>query len=68
MTAIQMISRWPPTVQCAFWVIISGVFMTLQLAAVRMIVDDVSVFEIILFRGLFGALVMAPMLIRKGRA
>lgn len=61
-----MISRWPPTVQCAFWVIISGVFMTLQLAAVRMIVDDVSVFEIILFRGLFGALVMAPMLIRKG--
>jgi drug/metabolite transporter (DMT)-like permease len=66
VTASRIIARWPPTVQCAFWVLISGIFMTLQLAAVRMIADDVSVFEIIFFRGLFGAVVMAPLLIRNG--
>ena len=41
--------------------------MVLQLAVVRMIADGVHVFEIVLFRGLFGAIVMAPLLIR-GRA
>jgi drug/metabolite transporter (DMT)-like permease len=66
VTASQLISRWPPIAQCAFWVIISGIFMTLQLAAVRVIANDVSVFEIIFFRGLFGAVMMAPMLIRNG--
>lgn len=40
--------------------------MVLQLAAVRMIADHVHVFEIVFFRGIFGAIVMAPLLIRGG--
>lgn len=41
--------------------------MVLQLAVVRLIADVVHVFEIVLFRGLFGTLAMVPLL-RHGSA
>lgn len=64
--AAAVIARWPPAVQCAVLVIISGTLMTLQLAAVRLIADDVNVFEIVFFRGLFGVVIMAPLMVRGG--
>lgn len=65
--ATVLIDRWPPAVQCAFWVILSGTLMILQLVVVRIIADDVNIFEIVFFRGIFGTLVMLPLMVR-GRA
>ena len=65
MSAIMaLIGRWPAAVQCGFWVIASGVLMTLQLAIVRLIVTEVHVFEIVFFRSAFGLIVVAPVLLR----
>ena len=61
-----LMARWPPAVQCAVLIVISGLLMVLQLAAVRVIADDVNIFEIVFFRGIFGVIVMAPMLVRSG--
>ena len=65
-TAGALIARWPPAVQCAVLVIVSGTLMVLQLAAVRVIADDVNIFEIVFFRGVFGVIMMSPMLFRNG--
>ena len=66
LRAYRAIGRWPPAVQCAGLIVISSLLMVLQLAIVKMIADGVPVFEIVLFRGLFGALAMAPLLVRGG--
>lgn len=60
----KLINSWPESVQCGFWVVISGVLMSIQLAIVRMIADEISVFEIILFRSLFGIALIAPVIVR----
>lgn len=57
------ISAWPESVQCGFWVIVSGVLMSLQLAIVRLIAEGISVFEILLFRSLFGLIAVSPLII-----
>jgi len=62
-----LIGSWPATVQCGFWVILSGSLMTLQLAIVRLIAGEVHVFEIVFFRSAFGLLIVLPVLLR-GRA
>jgi drug/metabolite transporter (DMT)-like permease len=63
------IERWPAALQCAFWVILSGLLITFQLAIVRHILNaanPVSVFEIVFLRGAFGLLVISPLMLRGG--
>lgn len=65
MTALTaLIGRWPATVQCGFWVILSGSLMTVQLAIVRLIAPQVPVFEIVFFRSVFGLAIILPLLWR----
>ncbi len=61
---MRQIGRWPAPVQCAFWIILSGMLITVQLGIVRLIADQVNVFEIIFVRAAFGLLFILPMLIR----
>ena len=63
-----IIGRWPPAIQCGFWIILSGTLMTVQLAIVRYIARDVNVFEIVFFRAIFGVLAILPMMARRERA
>ncbi|MFT5439096.1 MAG: drug/metabolite transporter (DMT)-like permease [Alphaproteobacteria bacterium] len=63
---VRRIDSWPAPVQCAFWIILSGALITVQLAIVRMIANDVHVFEIIFIRAAFGLIFIVPMLIRGG--
>ncbi len=63
---VRRIDSWPAPAQCAFWIILSGVLITIQLAIVRMIAQDVNVFEIIFIRAGFGLIFIVPMLIRGG--
>ena len=58
----ETIERWPAAFQCAFWIIISGTLMVLQLGIVRLIVDEVNVFEIVFFRSVFGLIFIIPLL------
>ncbi len=56
------ISSWPAVVQCTFWILISGTLMVVQLGIVRMIANDINVFEIVFFRALFSCLFIAPLI------
>ncbi len=60
------VGAWPPALQCALLIILSGTLMVLQLAVVKLIANDVHIFEIVLFRSIFGVLFMAPLLLRGG--
>ena len=57
------IDSWPPVIQCTFWVLISGTLMVVQLGVVRMIANDISVFEIVFFRALFSCIFIAPLIV-----
>ena len=57
------IDSWPPVIQCTFWVLISGTLMVVQLGIVRMIANDISVFEIVFFRALFSCIFIAPLIV-----
>jgi drug/metabolite transporter (DMT)-like permease len=63
---VRRINSWPAPVQCAFWIILSGALITVQLAIVRMIANEVNVFEIIFIRSAFGLIIIVPLLIRGG--
>ena len=63
---VRRIDNWPAPAQCAFWIILSGGLITVQLAIVRMIAQDVNVFEIIFIRAGFGLIFILPLLIRGG--
>jgi len=56
------IDSWPAVIQCTFWVLISGTLMVVQLGIVRMIANDIDVFEIVFFRALFSCLFIAPLI------
>jgi len=56
--------KWPDAVQCGVLIIISGVLMTTQLGIVRLISHEINVFEIILFRSLFGLIAVSPVIAR----
>ncbi len=58
----ETIDRWPAAFQCIFWIIISGTLMVVQLGIVRLIADQVSVFEIVFFRSVFGLIFLLPLL------
>lgn len=63
----RVIGGWPPAIQCAFWIILSGTLMTVQLAIVRYVAQDVNVFEIVFFRAVFGVLAILPIMLRGER-
>jgi drug/metabolite transporter (DMT)-like permease len=66
-TGARVIGGWPPAIQCAFWIILSGTLMTVQLAIVRYLARDVNVFEIVFFRAVFGVLAILPLMLRGER-
>lgn len=57
-----IIERWPAVIQCAYWTGLSAFLITAQLTIVRHIGNDIHVFEIIFFRGVFGVIVLTPLL------
>lgn len=61
----KAIAPWPATVQCAFWILVSGTLTTGQLGIVRLIADDVNVFEIVFLRAVFSLIFIAPLLVRN---
>lgn len=63
---VRRIDSWPAPVQCAFWIILSGSLITVQLAIVRLIADEVHVFEIVFIRAAFGLIFIVPLLVRGG--
>jgi drug/metabolite transporter (DMT)-like permease len=63
----NMIERWPASAKCAFWVIVSGTLTTTQLGIVKLIANDLNVFEIVLFRAGFSLLFIAPLVMGNAR-
>ena len=63
----KLIERWPASFQCAFWIVFSGVLTTLQLGMVKLIADELNVFEILFVRALFSFLFVMPLLIGNAR-
>lgn len=65
--ATRLIGQWPAPAQCAFWIVLSGTLITVQLALVRLIADDVPIFEIVFLRCAFGLAFIVPLILRGGR-
>lgn len=63
----KLISRWPASVKCAFWVVVSGLLTTNQLAVVKLIADDLNVFEIVFFRAIFSLVFIVPLVSGNAR-
>jgi drug/metabolite transporter (DMT)-like permease len=63
----KLIERWPAAMQCAFWIIFSGVLTTIQLGMVKLIANDLNVFEILFVRSLFSLLFILPLLTGNAR-
>ncbi|MEK9692888.1 MAG: DMT family transporter [Rhodospirillaceae bacterium] len=63
-----LIGRWPPAVQAAFWMLLIGTLVTLTLVFARELSGEIHVFEIVLFRSIFGLLFMLPWMMRQGLA
>ena len=61
---LSRIGNWSDATQCGVLIGI-GVLMSGQLVIVRFIGEDISVFEIILFRALFGLLAVSGLIIRS---
>ena len=61
---MSRIGQWSDATQCGVLIFISGVLMSTQLVIVRFIDDDISVFQIILFRTLFGLLAISGLIVR----
>ena len=61
---MSRIGQWSDATQCGFLIFISGVLISTQLVIVRFIDDDISVFQIILFRTLFGLLAISSLIVR----
>jgi drug/metabolite transporter (DMT)-like permease len=63
----KLIEGWPASFQCAFWIVFSGALTTVQLGIVKLIADDLNVFEILFVRSLFSLLFVLPLLIGNAR-
>ncbi|MEC7488492.1 MAG: EamA family transporter [Pseudomonadota bacterium] len=59
--------NWSNSTQCGIFVILSGCLISVQLALVRLIGDDVSVFEIVFFRALFGLVAISGLIAKDAR-
>ncbi|MFM1816314.1 MAG: hypothetical protein RLZ98_3009 [Pseudomonadota bacterium] len=66
MSIGETLERWPPVVQCAFWIIVAGVLGVAQLAAVRHIAPDTHIFVIVFFRSVFGLMFLSPLMVSHG--
>ena len=64
---LKVISSQPAAIQCAFWCLISNVLLVFQLAVVRLIADEINVFEIVFFRSLFSLIFVVPLLTKNAR-
>jgi drug/metabolite transporter (DMT)-like permease len=64
----RTMDRWPPTAQAATWILFTGLAITLSLAVVRHIADEVHIFEIVFVRSVFGLLLMLPVVLKRGAA
>ena len=60
------IGRLPGPVQAAFWVMASGTTYISMIAIARILSPELHIFEIVLFRSLFGLIFMAPLILRRG--
>ncbi len=61
----KLIEQWPAPVQCAFWIVFSGMLTTVQLGIVKLLSSDLNVFEILFVRALFSLLFVLPLLARN---
>ncbi len=59
-------SRFSAPVRAAFWITMAGIGFTLTMTSVRQVTPELSVFETVMFRSLFGIALMLPWLIRNG--
>ena len=63
----RLVGNWSTATQCSVLIVISGILMSAQLVIVRFIGDDISVFEIFLFRTLFGLLAISGLIARGAK-
>mgnify|MGYP003300960251 FL=1 len=61
----SLIGNWSDATQCGFWVVVSGFLMSGQLVVVRSLGDEISVFEILLFRSIFGLTAIAGLIVKR---
>ncbi len=64
---VQKIKVWPEPYKCGVLIIISGILMTTQLGIVRLIANEINIFEIIFFRALFGLFAISPLIIKNAK-
>ena len=62
------IDRLPAPARAGIWITCAGSTFTGMMAIARVLSPEIHVFEISLFRGLFGFLFLAPYVLRTGRA
>ena len=55
-------------VRATIFVAVAGTLFTLSMSAVRQVSPGIHIFEVVLFRSIFGILFMAPWVIRQGPA
>jgi drug/metabolite transporter (DMT)-like permease len=61
----SLIGNWSDATQCGFWIVVSGFLMSGQLVVVRSLGDEISVFEILLFRSLFGLTAISGLIVKR---
>lgn len=54
----------PPAVRGAVWMALATVAWTTMIALVRLLAGELSIFEVVFFRGVVGVAIMTPVLIR----
>jgi drug/metabolite transporter (DMT)-like permease len=64
--ASDRIAAFPPPIQAAIWVALSGFTFTVSIAAVRAVTVELHVMEAVFFRSIFGIAFMLPWLVRNG--
>ena len=62
----ERLTALPPTVQAAFWMLISAFGYSASIAVVHHLVDRIPVFEIALMRNVFGLMFMLPWVMKVG--
>jgi drug/metabolite transporter (DMT)-like permease len=62
----EAFNRLPANIRGAMWVILSAFLLTAMGAMVKEMARDIHSFQIVFFRCLFGALTLAPFIVRAG--
>lgn len=61
---LAQLGRLPPTLQGAFWIIVSGFAFTAMTGLIRPLSEELNAFQIVFLRNALGLLVLAPWLTR----